>query len=266
MKDKSRSRSKTRWIYIGVYVLFTIVAFLPPVADVKFTPEHTQDVIIQLLMVAITSYESFGFVFHIATILLILVIIACGEKAGKLFALYIGISYLIIAFVQSFGKTGKYGLVVHIGGLVAFILLGITWVWSAFQGDLHTRFQPMSWRSLALLPFALLAFWSPYQIVNGMVRPDFDPVLLLNSPDYGLAFCLTTPVFLFLLMQFFPKVNLFAYRITAFNGLLYALFNLSHWFDPATRWTGFLHIPLLVISVVALWQTAGRKGRNKEEL
>jgi hypothetical protein len=65
-------------------------------------------------------------------------------------------------------------------------------------------------------------------------------------------FCLTTPVFLFLLVLFYPKVNAFAYRITAFTGLLYGLFNMTHFFNPQLRWMGILHLPLLVISLCAL--------------
>jgi hypothetical protein len=83
-------------------------------------------------------------------------------------------------------------------------------------------------------------------------------LLLLTSPDYGLTFCLTTPVFLFLLVLFYPRVNTFAYRITAFNGLLYGLVNLTHFFTPERSWMGVLHLPLLVISIYALVLGSGR--------
>jgi hypothetical protein len=86
-----------------------------------------------------------------------------------------------------------------------------------------------------------------------MIRPDFDPLLLLTSPEYGLTFCFTTPVFLLGLVFFYPHVNQFAYRATAFCGLLYGLFNLSQWFSPDTRWMGFLHLPLLIISLYAFF-------------
>jgi len=97
-----------------------------------------------------------------------------------------------------------------------------------------------------------LAFWAPYVTSGSGVEPDFNPILLLISPDYGLAFCFTTPIFLFLLILFYPHVNMLAYRITAFNGLLYGVFNLTHWFKPELRWMGFLHLPLLIISIYAL--------------
>jgi hypothetical protein len=34
--------------------------------------------------------------------------------------------------------------------------------------------------------------------------------------------------------------------------LLYGLFNLTHWFNPDMAWMGVMHIPLLVIPLVAL--------------
>ena len=43
-----------------------------------------------------------------------------------------------------------------------------------------------------------------------------------------------------------------ALHITAFNGLLYGLFNLSHWSNPNTLWMGVMHLPLLVLSIVAV--------------
>jgi hypothetical protein len=55
-----------------------------------------------------------------------------------------------------------------------------------------------------------------------------------------------------MLILFYPQVNMLAYRITAFNGLVYGLFNLTHWFTPELRWMGFLHLPLLIISTYAL--------------
>ena len=147
------------------------------------------------------------------------------------------------------GTTEKYGYVIHTGSLITSILLGIAWIVVAVQGTLESSYKNVpSWRYL-LLPLALLAFWSPY---NSEVQPYFNPVLLISSPDYGLTFCFTTPVFLFLLVLFHPKVNAFAYRITAFNGVLYGLFNMTHFFNPQLRWMGILHLPILIISLCAL--------------
>jgi hypothetical protein len=163
-----------------------------------------------------------------------------------------GLNYLGIALAQSMGQTQKYGFVVHIAALVTMLLLGITWLVVAFRNDLHPTVNKLTLPEYGLLLLAVLAYWGPYTVTNGMIQPDFNPLLLLTSPDYGLTFCFTTPVFLLGLILFHAQVNQFAYRITAFSGLLYGLFNLTHWFNPDTRWMGFLHLPLLIISAYAL--------------
>lgn len=75
--------------------------------------------------------------------------------------------------------------------------------------------------------------------------PDFDPLLLLTSPGYGLSFCMTTPVILCLLTFFYPRVN-------EFVGIIYGLWNMFSFLDPRTQWLGVLHFPLLFISIYAL--------------
>ena len=200
-------------------------------------------------MVSIDPYKHFSLVFHIATLLIVALIVMFGTKMGRILAAYMGVNYLIIAFVQTMGTTEKYGFVIQTGSLITSVLLGIAWIVVAVRGTLEPSYKNVPSLRYLLLPLALLAFWSPY---NSEVQPYFSPVLLITSPDYGLTFCFTTPVFLFLLVLFYPKVNAFAYRITAFNGLLYGLFNMTHFFNPQLRWMGILHLPLLVISLCAL--------------
>jgi hypothetical protein len=62
---------------------------------------------------------------------------------------------------------------------------------------------------------------------------------------------MTTPVFLFILILFFPNINLSAYKITAFNGPIYGLVNLTPFVHPERGWMGVLHLPLLPISSYA---------------
>ena len=255
MPDQKVRLTERKWFYPVVFFLFFLVSVLPPYAEKGFEPQNTQDVIINLLMVATAPYQAWAPIFHIGTLLLIIFIAAYPEKPGRVLSVYMGGNYLIIAFAQSLGVTEKYGFVVHTAGLVAFFILGLTWLWAAFKGGMEPSFRKLRWFHYLLMPLALLAFWSPYAIKGTAIVPDFDPLLLLTSPDYGLTFCLTTPVFLYLLIVFYPKVNRFAYRITAFNGLLYGLFNLTHWFSPDTRWMGVLHVPLLGLSIFALIQS-----------
>ncbi len=110
-----------------------------------------------------------------------------------------------------------------------------------------------------LLPLALLTFWSPIAFEGNRIIFDFNPVRLLTSPDYGLAHCFMTPVFLFLLILAHPHVDRFALRVTSFNALIYGLFNLTYWFDPNWVAMGVMHLPLLVMPLAALGMTHSRK-------
>ena len=258
MKTRLADLSQNKMFYPIIFFIFLVISFLPPITQKPYPPEDTQQVIIDLLMVAIKPFEVFGILFHIVTIILIGWIIVGSIASGRLLFTFMGVNFIFIALVQSFGTTKTYGNVIHTGGLVAFTLLGIFWIWVGVKGGTEPLLADIQWRHMFFLPFAVLSFWAPYQFKANVVLPDFNPTLLLTSPDYGLTFCFTTPVFLYLLFILFPKVNIPVYRITAFNGLLYALYNIAHWFNPDTRWMGVLHLPLLVLSIAALIQSRKR--------
>ena len=259
MSVNQTNQRERKWLYPVIYVLFFLINAIPLYAEKPFAPQDTQDVIVNLLMVCVNPYKHLAPIFHVGTLLIVVLIAVFQKKMGRILAAYMGLNYLVIAFVQTMGKTEKYGFVIHSGALITCILLGIAWIVVAIRAELETSFENVPLFRYVFLPLALLAFWSPYDVE---VKPCFNPLLLLTSPDYGLTFCFTTPVFLFLLVLFYPKVNFFAYRITAFSGLLYGLFNMTHFFDPNLRWMGVLHLPLLIISLYALIlsRTSTRKG------
>lgn len=258
MDNRLAEFSQKKLFYPSIFFIFLLISFLPLITQKSYSPENTQQVIIELLKVSIKPYQALGVLFHVVTIFFAGLVLINSKTSGRLMFAYMGVNFIVIALVQSFGITDMYGEVIHTGGFVSFSLLGILWIWAAVKSDAKPLIIKFKWQHILLIPFAVLAFWSPYQVQADVVLPDFNPVLLLTSPDYGLTFCFTTPVFLFLLFVIFPKVNIPVYRITAFNGLLYAIFNLAHWFNPATRWMGFLHLPLLVLSIAALIQSRKR--------
>lgn len=250
---------------ILIYALLFLINMLPLITEKPYQPQDTQDVIINLLMISIAPYQAYGPIFHVITLLIILGILWKPGKLGRLVGGYIGVNYLVIGLTQTMGQTHKYGFVVHLSALVIMMLLGITWLMVAIRNEIQPIFRKPALPEYGLMLLALLAFWGPYIESDGIIRPNFEPLLLLTSPDYGLTFCFTTPVFLLGLIFFHPQVNQFAYRITAFCGLLYGLFNLTHWFNPATQWMGFLHTPLLVISLYALILPGMNKLPNQIE-
>jgi drug/metabolite transporter superfamily protein YnfA len=248
-----KNLTSRRWFYPVTYGMLIVISMLPPIAQVPYDPRNTQDVIMNILMGSIAPYQAWGWVFHVATLAVIALAIFRPQIAGRVMAAYFGVNYLIIAALQTNAVTEKYGFAVQTGALIAMALLGALWLWVAWRDKLQASFKripPWRW---TLLPLALLVFWSPVGLEGNKVVPNFDPLLLLTSPDYGLTYCFATPVFLFLLILFYPRVDVFAFRVTAFNGLLYGLLNLTDWFNPDLVWMGVMHIPLLVIPLVALF-------------
>ncbi len=244
-----RAKRKPRWLYPALYLFFVVVAFLPVYAQEPYTSQEIQDVIISVLVVASEPYANLAPLFHAATLLIVFLIALFGERMGRILAVYMGLNYLVLALIPTMGTTEQYGFVIHTGALLASFILGITWIVVAVRGDLCPSFRGVPPVRYLFWPLALLAFWSP---VNAELQPNFELALLLASQSYGLYFCMTTPVFLFLLVLFFPKVNLFAHKITAFNGLVYGVVNMTHFLHPERRWMGVLHLPLLLISAYAL--------------
>jgi hypothetical protein len=241
-----------KWFYPLVYFILIVISLIPPYTTLPYDPRDTQDVIASILMASTEPYRAWGWVFHLATLAMIALVALRLKFSGRALAAYFGLNYLVVAALQTHTVTEKYGFALQTGALVGFALLGALWLWVAWHGKLEASFRSVpAWRYL-LLPLALLVFWAPLRMEGTAVLPNFDPRLLLTSADYGLAYCFVTPVFLFLLILFYPKVDSFAFRVTAFNGLLYGLFNLTWWSSPDTLWMGVLHLPLLVISLVAL--------------
>jgi hypothetical protein len=241
-----------KWFYPLLFFGLIILSMLPLITQQPYDPRQTQTIIGSVLMLTSQPYLAWGWVFHVA-FLGVAALIAIGHQhAGRVLAAYIGLNYLIIAYVQSHAVVEPYGLVIIPGSLALTALLGITWLVVAARGEVSASFKGIpAWRYL-LLPLALLAFWLPFRSEANAVVPDFNPLLLLTSADFGLAYCFATPVFMFLLILFYPNVNAFAFRLSAFVGLIYGLFNLTHWFHPGMAWMGALHLPLLIISLVAL--------------
>ncbi|MGB9777342.1 MAG: hypothetical protein ACPL7C_12500 [Anaerolineae bacterium] len=258
-----KTLTKRKWFYPLVYFLLVVIAFLPLTTERPYDPRDTQQVIFEILGRATVPYAAWGWVFHVLTLAVIGLAVWNPDVGGRAIAAYFGLNYFVIAATQTRAETPTYGYAVHTGALVAEVLLGLIWLWVAWKGRLRLSFKDAPrWRWL-LFPFALLVFWAPLTIEGARVTANLNPLLLLTSPDYGLAYCFLTPVFLFLLILAWPHVDNFAFRVTAFNGLLYGLFNLSHWAVPERIWLGVMHLPLLVMPIVALVLAHGGKKTNE---
>ncbi|MEI8259616.1 MAG: hypothetical protein WCJ30_28455 [Deltaproteobacteria bacterium] len=234
---------------VAFYGALLAITLLPPWASRGYAPQRTGDVIRAVLTTSLRPYEWLAPVFHVATLLLVVLVAAVGVRASRAVEAYIGLNYLVIAALQSFAQTPQHGTVIHTGALAGELLLAVLWLSDAHAPRLRTAPAEIRLRRLWPLPLAMLAFWAP---MNSAGLPDFRPVMLLVSPAYGLSFCLTTPVVIFVTTLFYPAVPPAASRATAFLGLLYGLLNLQWFASRETAWVGVLHVPLLVLSIYAL--------------
>ncbi len=251
MSEKPENFFTKRWVYPLVYIILIILnVLISPIASVAYPPQMTGDVIQKCLMTSIDPYIILAPVFHITTIVLVVLIWRFGERVNRILAAYIGVNYVFIAFAQMIGYTWEYGLVIIIGGLISYVILGFFWFWETVDPKNITMLKKLPWWRYWPIPLAILAFWAPISPSQSMA-PDFNPLLLIMGEGYGLTFCMTTPVFLCLLTLFYPKVNEPVLRINSFVGILYGLYNMPLIFVPYTFWMGFLHIPLLSISIYA---------------
>ena len=104
--------------YPIIFFIFLVISFFPLITQKPYSPENTQQVIIELLMVAIEPYKAFGILFHIVTIILVGWIMFDSKASSRFLFIFMGVNFIIIALVQSFGVTEMYGEVIHTGGLV----------------------------------------------------------------------------------------------------------------------------------------------------
>ncbi len=243
--------TERKWFYPLVYFLLVCIAFLPLQTEKPYAYADTRWVIDEILRTATQPYAAWSWVFHAATVGVIAFAVWKPRWGSRAVAAYFGLNYLAIAVMQTRAQTASYGFAVHTGAMVAGVLLGALWLWVAWADSFRLTWERVpAWR-WALLPLALLAFWTPVAFHGSRAMFHFSPLLLLTS-DYGLAYCLTTPVLLFLIILAWPQVDGFALRVTAFNATLYGLFNLPLFADPNTVVMGVMHVPLLALGLVAL--------------
>ena len=145
MDNRLDELSQKKLFYPIVFFAFFLISFLPLITQKSYSPENTQQVIIELLKVSIKPYQAFGILFHVVTILYVGLAFINSETSGRLMFAYMGMNFIVIALVQSFGITEMYGEVIHTGSLVAFSLLGILWIWAAVKSDAKPLMINFKW-------------------------------------------------------------------------------------------------------------------------
>lgn len=238
-----------RWWF---FLLFVFIQFIPPYTSKGYDWSEIGKVNLEILSNSLVeTWTPWYPVFKIIPIILVVVIILFRNRVSRIFSIYVAITYVLFAFLQSISITEKYGLGVIIINLVMFNLVAVFWFWEAIiaKNDFTPPKQPL-WR-YGIIPFVFLAFWYP---INNLGEPDFNPVFLFNNVA-GLTFCMMTPVYLTMLIFYYPRVNIVTLKVTSLIGLIIAFYNLmvSFFMNPGLLWwNGVLHLPLLIISAYGL--------------
>ena len=218
--------------------------FIPIYTTKSYDYRNINAVILDLLKVSSETYRIAAPFFHIATVIIIILLIILKNKARQVFNIYVCISFFFFAFSQGVFFTDKYGVAIMGSYVIIFSIVAIYWFWEIIVRNNDFTLPKIPYWKYWVVPFAFLSFWSPVEL-------EFKPIYLLTS-DYGIAFCFTAPVILAVLSLYHPKVNIAVLRVTSFVGLFVGILNMVYIFLDGILWLVILHIPLFVISIYCL--------------
>ncbi len=237
--------SRKWWFYA---IIFFLTFMFYPVTEIPFDPANTSLVILEVLQYALKPYESFAWIFHILTILVVTLLIKMPEKGLKVMYFYFGVNFGLIAFMQNIADTPTYGQTIVLGNMFLSLILSAMMIWSGLKVK-YEKVDIPKWKWGASI-LAIFSFWSPMSPTG---EPDLNPLFLLTS-TYGLAICFTIPVAIFLISMFHPMVPRAQFRILSVVGLYFGIMNVI---GPLTMpgypfWIVILHLPLLLLSIYGI--------------
>lgn len=171
--------------------------------------------------------------------------------ASRWSSLYAGVNLLLISVLQNSAHTPSYGWIILTGNVLLFGSLAGLWLWESRLQWNDFTVRPAWRRAWSLLPLVFLAFWFP--VAPGSLQPAFTLKALLAN-EAGLTGCMMLPFYTWFLLVIFPFVNPVLLRISGLVGVVIAIFNLATFFllKPQYAWLGVLHLPLMVVSLLAL--------------
>lgn len=254
--------AKTRrwWFFI---LLFLIQFFIPPYVSKNFSMMEWGAIIGYTLGHSLYgSIRPVFPVFQLVALAMVVVFVLFKNRARTAISLYAGISFLLFAVLQNVAVGERYGLSIVTINVFMFILVAGAWFWeAAVRANDFSKPGNSLWQYLTV-PLAILAFWCPLRLPGG--QPDFNPLLFLTSGS-SLTFCMMTPVFLALLLFYYPRVNMVTLRVTSAVGVIIGIYNVLPklvFGVYGSRWDGVLHLPLLILSFIGVVLSLLRPRNN----
>lgn len=257
--NKNRLETFTsKWYF---FVLLLLAQFIiMPFATRNFNPQQMGQIItVTLDNAPQTHLGNFNIVFQALSVIMILLVVVMKNNVGRIFSGYVALSYLIFAIIQNIAITELYGFSIVTVNVLMFLFVAYAWIREAFRPENSYSFSNLSRRHCWMILLSLFAFYCPFDMQGQL---DFNPIHFMTR-NTASAFCMTTPLFLTIMTLNLPNVNIATYRITAIIGFIIGIYNMAPFADSQTVWVGFLHLPLLLISlyciVVSYKSTKGRR-------
>jgi len=247
--NKVKKLSKKWWFYL---ILF-IILFLPSIATKGLDPRNTSDFVVTIFKHSLANSISpiYPVIQSVIIVCIALLFIFKG-KVTRIFSIMVATNYLLIAVVDNVAITEKYGLGIILGNALAFLIISVLWIWEAFVNKNTFDRRNKSIPIYIFIVLALFSFLSPADA--NTLLPSIN-ILTLFTSGSGVWFCFVTPLYLSLLLYFYPSINVVILRVTSFIGLIIGLLNLSIHFTTYVKtnwWYGILHLPLFIISLYSL--------------
>ena len=237
-------RISARWWFFALLLLAQTV--LMPFASRNFAPQDIGRIIpFTLANAPQTRLGDWNILFQSVSLLFLVLLLVFRNRVRTLFNAYVAVSYLAFAFIQNVAVTEQYGFSVVTVNLAMFLFVAYVWIREALRPQGRYSFGNLRWKYAWMVVLALFAYWCPFTLRGAA---DLNPLHFFTH-NTATAFCLTTPLFLTVLTLNLPEVNVVTYRITAVVGFIIGCYNMANFFSPGTAWLGFLHLPLLLISL-----------------
>jgi hypothetical protein len=244
--QKAERLTSRWWFYL---LVFLVPAILPPFASTGTGYWRELNDAIWYVSDAV-YYRKLSFhysmpIMHLVMLLMIIALFVLGRRFGRAFSFLVAANFAFICFAQTVVVTEKYGLVVISELLAWYLIVFFLWFWEVLEPRNDFTWVANTRKPYWTIPLALIAFWNPDQVWQFHLSNFIDSY----SPT---AFCMMTPIYLTVLLLFYPKVNLVLLRVQGFVGVVIGVITLVVAFmkEPSNGiyWT-LLHMPLILISL-----------------
>lgn len=248
-----------RWWPTRTVILIAFV--LPLVTELRYDPADTSLVIAEVLGAPLITAWFPGLVslqvlLGLVALLPFVTLLTRPDGRWQLgrpvLAAYAG-WLLLTGLLQNMATTDTYGFAWVLGNSVVSFIVAAFVIHDIVADRSGISVQDFTPKHLWTLLPAALAFFSPYAITpDGTITAGFQTGIF--GVQAGVTYCFLTPVFLAVFLSFARGIDRGTLSVIGFAGLGFGLFNLVTWFIfmPASWWMGVLHLPLVILAVVAL--------------